>query len=72
MHGTDAGGRIGPDLTHLASRSRIAGGALPNTPASLERWVTDPASVKPGAKMPGFALTPAELQALVAYLESLK
>jgi cytochrome c oxidase subunit II len=72
VHGTDAAGTVGPDLTHLASRSRIAGGALPNTRASLERWITDPGSIKPGARMPGTALTSAELQALVAYLESLK
>ena len=37
--GTEALGRVGPDLTHVASRSTIGAGALDNTPANLARWI---------------------------------
>ena len=46
--GTPAGSRVGPDLTHLASRRTIAAGTLPNTAADLARWITDPQRIKPG------------------------
>ena len=71
IRGTDADGSLGPDLTHLASRDTIAAGTLPNDAAVLERWITDPQGVKPGADMPPTRLSPQDLRALVAYLESL-
>jgi cytochrome c oxidase subunit 2 len=70
--GTTAVGIIGPNLTGLANRPMIAGNVLPNTPQNLARWISDPQAVKPGALMPKLPLTPHEVQALVAYLESLK
>jgi cytochrome c oxidase subunit II len=70
--GTRAGSRIGPDLTHLASRRTIAAGTLPNTRGNLAGWIVDPQRIKPGAKMPPTQLDPGDLQALLAYLESLK
>jgi cytochrome c oxidase subunit 2 len=72
ISGTPAGSRIGPDLTHLASRQTIAAGTLTNTRGNLAGWIIDPQSIKPGAKMPANQLKPAELQALLAYLESLR
>jgi cytochrome c oxidase subunit 2 len=64
--------RVGPDLTHLASRQTLGGGVLSNTPDNLQRWIRDPGTVKPGVLMPAFqSLTPDDLQALVDYLESL-
>jgi cytochrome c oxidase subunit 2 len=64
---------LGPDLTHLGSRSQLAAGALPNGRANLARWIADPQSHKPGARMPGFAhLGDDALAALAAYMESLK
>jgi cytochrome c oxidase subunit 2 len=72
ISGTGAGGHYGPDLTHLASRRTIAAGTLPNTTGNLAGWILDPQSIKPGAKMPPNQLEPAALQALLAYLESLK
>jgi cytochrome c oxidase subunit 2 len=72
VRGTEAGGRVGPDLTHLASRQTIAAGRLPNSTAALQRWVVDPHVFKPGVKMPQNPLTPRELEALVVYLESLR
>jgi cytochrome c oxidase subunit II len=62
----------GPDLTHLADRRTIAAGRLANTRDNLARWLTNPQAIKPGNKMPVPDLTPEELQALLAYLESLK
>jgi cytochrome c oxidase subunit 2 len=72
ISGTPAGSRIGPDLTHLASRRTIAAGTLPNTRGNLAGWILDPQRIKPGTKMPANQLDPADLQALLAYLESLK
>lgn len=65
-------GVLGPNLTHLASRSTIAGAMLPNTPEGLARWLKDPPGEKPGSKMPNPGLTDAEIAALVAYLQSLR
>jgi cytochrome c oxidase subunit 2 len=71
VRGANAWGQNGPDLTHLATRRELAAGTLPNRHGSLVEWVTDPHRVKPGTKMPPM---PPEtgIQALVAYLESLK
>jgi cytochrome c oxidase subunit 2 len=70
--GTTAGGRLGPDLTHAASRTTLAAGALPNTIGNLAGWILDPQSVKPGVHMPATSLAPADLHALLAYLEGLR
>jgi cytochrome c oxidase subunit II len=70
--GTDAGGKVGPDLTHLASRRTIAAGTLPNTTGHLAGWIVDPQSIKPAAKMPANQIAPRDLRALLAYLETLK
>ncbi len=79
---TVAFGLAGPNLTHLASRSTIAGGVLPNTADNLTRWLRDPAAVKPGTGretpsgqligMPRVVLTEEEIRALVAYLQTLR
>lgn len=68
--GTEAKGRIGPDLTGLGHRSTLAAGMLENNSEELARWLRDPAAVKPGAKMPVVAMTEAELRQIVAYLQS--
>ena len=69
--GTNALGRVGPDLTHVASRPTIGAGALENTPANLARWIHDAPAVKEGARMPPMPLDDAELQLVVAYLRTL-
>jgi cytochrome c oxidase subunit 2 len=71
VRGAGVGGVAGPDLTHLMSRRTIAAGALPNNPGSLGGWVADPQAIKPEAKMPAANLSGPELQALLAYLETL-
>jgi cytochrome c oxidase subunit 2 len=70
--GTDAGGAVGPDLTHLASRTTIAAGTLDNTRDHLAGWVSDSQQIKPGNRMPPNILEPEDLQALLDYLQSLK
>jgi cytochrome c oxidase subunit II len=73
IRGTPASGRIGPDLTHVGSRRRVAAETLPNDPASLSQWIADSESVKPGSHMPAFrSLAADERLALAAYLGSLK
>jgi len=71
IRGTDAGSRLGPDLTHVASRNMIAAETLPNTAGALAGWVVDPQRIKPGTQMSPNPLVPDDLQAVVAYLQSL-
>ena len=70
--GTVANGRFGPDLTHLMSRDTIAAGAAANTPENLRRWIQDPETIKPGSLMPAMQLNDREIDALTAYLETLR
>ena len=72
VRGTDAAAQIAPDLTHIATRSTLGAGTLPNTPENLAAWIRDPQRVKPGNQMPPNPLTDEDLQALVAYLETLR
>ena len=72
IEGTDAQARVGPDLTHFASRQWFAGAMFENTPENVAKWLEDPPGVKPGAKMPDYGLSSDDIQKLVAYLESLK
>jgi cytochrome c oxidase subunit 2 len=43
-----------------------------NTPDQLAAWIADPHALKPGVAMPASDLTKEELDALLAYLGSLK
>jgi cytochrome c oxidase subunit 2 len=70
--GTNIAERVGPDLTHLASRRTLGAGSLANNRGNLAGWLLNPQSIKPGNKMPPTALSGEDLQALLAYLESLK
>jgi cytochrome c oxidase subunit II len=70
--GTVASGRFGPDLTHLMSRDTIAAGAAKNTPENLRQWILNPDAIKPGSLMPAMQLSDPELDALTAYLETLR
>ncbi|MGE5378133.1 MAG: cytochrome c oxidase subunit II [Bacteroidota bacterium] len=62
---------LGPDLTHLDSRLTIAGASLTKNRGNLAGWVIDPQHVKPGSLMPEMHMNSEDLQALLAYLESL-
>jgi len=70
--GTPANGAIGPDLTHFAQRQTMLAGMELNDSVQVDRWLTDPQKVKPGAHMPRFILAPDSIRALTAYVEQLK
>ncbi|HVF32211.1 MAG TPA: cytochrome c oxidase subunit II [Acidimicrobiales bacterium] len=72
-----ANGRIGPNLTHLYSRSRFAGAVFELNDRNLRRWLRDPPAMKPmnpdnGQGMPNLGLSEDEITQLIAYLETLK
>jgi cytochrome c oxidase subunit 2 len=73
IRGTLAQARVGPDLTHIGSRRRIAANMLENNAANLAAWITHAQSLKPAVAMPNITqFTGEELRAVVAYLQSLK
>ena len=72
VKGTNASSRLGPDLTHIASRRTIGAGTLPNTEGNLAGWIINSQTVKPGNKMPPMYLESKDLQALLAYFKTLK
>jgi len=72
VRGTPAGGALGPDLTHVASRTTIAAGTLPFDHVNLQQWIRNAQAIKPGARMPAMQLTDEDLNAITTYVESLK
>jgi len=72
VRGTSAAGTAGPDLTHVGARATIGAGVLPNDVARMRAWLADPQRYKPGALMPSVPLSAADLDALAAYLVSLR
>jgi cytochrome c oxidase subunit 2 len=72
ISGTAADGRFGPDLSHLMSRATIASGAADNTPKNLLLWIQSPDAIKPGSLMPAMQLSGRDLDAVAAYLETLR
>ncbi len=61
-----------PDLTHVGSRTMLAGERLRNTPNDMREWLHEPNIVKPNCLMPNLNLSNQDLNALAAYLEGLK
>jgi cytochrome c oxidase subunit II len=72
IQGTDAGGRVGPDLTHVASRQTIAAGTLNNSREHLSQWIQNSQDVKPGNRMPPIPVNGNDLNSLLDYVQSLK
>jgi cytochrome c oxidase subunit II len=70
--GTDAQARTGPDLTHFASRETFAGAMFRNNTENLTRWIDNPPLVKPGAQMPDYGLSAQQIDAVVAFLQTLE
>ena len=65
--------RLGPDLTHVGSRTHIGAGLLRTHQGTLAGWIADPQAVKPGVFMPAASGTDGDtLRALAAYLEHLQ
>jgi cytochrome c oxidase subunit 2 len=80
-------GNIGPNLTHVGSRTTFGGGLYPLDARHLARWVKHSAKLKPGSIMNSFGIgefdpvtkstvkigfTDAQIADIVAYLTSLK
>jgi cytochrome c oxidase subunit 2 len=64
---------VGPDLTHVGSRSTLGAGVVDNTRTTMREWLRNAASIKPGVLMPSFQnLSESDLTDLADYLESLK
>lgn len=73
IQGTTAGGVVGPNLTHFASRWTIGAGAAPITKTDLMNWIENPDTYKPGVVMPPYPfLTHKQVSDLADYLLSLK
>ncbi|MGH8895779.1 MAG: cytochrome c oxidase subunit II [Egibacteraceae bacterium] len=75
-HPQNADARVGPNLTHFAVQAKFAGYTYPRTDQNLKEWISDPQALKMGAQMPdwggGSPLSQQQLNALVAYLQSLR
>jgi cytochrome c oxidase subunit 2 len=81
-------GVTGPNLTHIATRTTIAGGIYPNDTKHLSLWIKNARWMKPGVIMPtlgafqrdpvtnqtvpGTGLTDQQIADIVAYLQALK
>ena len=80
-------GVIGPNLTHIASRTTIAAGLYPNDTKHLALWIKNARAMKPGVIMPTLGkgqfdpvtkavvpmgLTDEQIADIVAYLQALK
>lgn len=72
VRGSNAGGRLGPDLTHISSRLTLAAGSFPNSTENMLRWISDPQRHKPGSAMPTVPLTAQQLQLVAQYLSTLR
>ena len=80
-------GNIGPNLTHIATRTTIAAGLYPNDPRHLARWIKNAREMKPGVIMNTIGageydpvlkqtmksgLSDQQIADIVAYLQTLK
>ena len=72
VRGTPAGGYLGPDLTHVASRRTLASALLPNTAGHLGGWIGNPQALKPGSRMPRVPMSREEFSLIHRYLQTLE
>jgi len=64
-------GTVGPELSHVASKTQIAG-TLPMNHDDLVKWLLNPPGVKPGTQMPNLGLSDQEANQLADWLIQLK
>lgn len=72
IRGTAAQGKVGPDLTHIGSRSSLGAGVIANSYGSLAGWVANPQALKPGNRMPPSYVKAEDYHPLITYLMSLQ
>jgi cytochrome c oxidase subunit 2 len=56
VRGTIAASPVGPNLTHIGTRSTIAAGIYPNDARHLRLWIKNARIMKPGSQMPTLGL----------------
>jgi cytochrome c2 len=66
-----ADGLVGPPLTHIASRTYIAGN-LTNTPEHLRTFIARPHGSGPRIAMPDMGISDPDLADITAYLYTLR
>lgn len=62
---------VGPNLATFGERSTV-GGFLEHNEENIKKWITDNETLKPANKMGDFPMSDEDLDALTAYLMSLK
>ncbi len=62
----------GPDLTLVAARRTLGAGTLPNNRGTLQGWILDPQPHKPGVRMPATRIPARDMDALLAFFESMR
>jgi cytochrome c oxidase subunit 2 len=72
VRGTSAAGRLGPDLTHVASRLTLGAGVLENNRGSLAGWISNSQAIKPGNLMPPITVPAETLHGITEYVASLE
>jgi len=72
IDGTNARGITGPNLTKLYTRTTLAGGVLPLTDQNVEKWLVASHEIKPENLMAGIRVAPQQIEAVMAYLKTLK
>jgi cytochrome c oxidase subunit 2 len=73
VRGTPAGGKLGPDLTHVGGRISLGAGILPNTRESFAQWISRHRKLKPeNLMLPFDFFSESELRDLAAYLKGLE
>ncbi len=82
--GTSASAEFAPDLTHFASRTSFGGATFANTADHLRDWLANPSALKPMRPerndlaagrvlgMPDLGLSDADIDELIAFLETLE
>jgi len=63
--------KVGPNLTHLFSRTTFAGGTFDLNEEYLRKWLQDTQAMKPGNDME-ITIPPKQLEQIIAYLKQLK
>lgn len=72
IDGTKAKGVVGPNLTHLYSRTIFAGGIAEVNDQNIANWIQHSDQMKPGNLMQNVHVQDQDVQAIVAYLRTLK
>jgi cytochrome c1 len=64
-------GMVGPPLTHIGSRSYLAG-RFKNEPIEMQQWLRHPQMLKPGTAMPDLGVDERDARDIASYLATLR